>query len=381
MTLSRWPVNSQDEGWFVLIAALSGRALAAAARRAGYRPLVADLFGDLDTQAIAEANIRVPGSLAAGPRRLPLLQALDTLADGRAPIGLVCGSGFERRTSLLRTFARHHAILGNSPDVVARIANPTAFAELCGSADVPHPEIRDTAAPDGNWLEKRAGGAGGGHIRRAKPGRAPGRGRYLQHRVEGRSVSALFLADGHRSLVLGFNEQWADPVPGRPFRYCGAVRPASITASEESALTQAIERLVVPTGLVGLNSADFLLREEGFDLLEINPRPGATLDVYSDAEGTLFHLHIEAYRGRLPASPPTFPAAAAAAIVYAPRACVLPERFAWPGWAADRQPPGILVPVQGPLCTVRAEADGAAAARKLVQERTAEMLRLAGMVA
>ncbi len=50
----------------VLIAALSGRALAACARRGGYRPLVADLFGDLDTRELAEACERVPGSLARG---------------------------------------------------------------------------------------------------------------------------------------------------------------------------------------------------------------------------------------------------------------------------------------------------------------------------
>ena len=39
----------------ILIAAQSGRALAEAARRAGLRPFVADLFGDSDTLALSEA--------------------------------------------------------------------------------------------------------------------------------------------------------------------------------------------------------------------------------------------------------------------------------------------------------------------------------------
>ena len=39
----------------VLIAALSGRGLAASARRAGYEPLVADAFGDSDTAEHAAA--------------------------------------------------------------------------------------------------------------------------------------------------------------------------------------------------------------------------------------------------------------------------------------------------------------------------------------
>lgn len=374
------PVSSRHSGPFVLIAALSGRALAAAARRAGYQPLVADLFGDLDTQAIAAANVRVPGSLTAGPARRPLLEALDRLANGRAPVGLVYGSGFERRTSLLHAFARRHTLLGNPPDIVARMANPTIFADLCRSLDVSHPEIRYTAAPDGNWLRKRAGGAGGGHIRVAKPGRAPKHRHYLQRYVEGHPISALFLADGRRSLVLGFSQQWADPRPGRPFRYGGAVRPATFAAAEASNMAEVIERLVPTIGLVGLNSADFLSRGDGFDLLEINPRPGASLDVYSDPERRLFHLHVQACLGELPKMPPTFAAAAAAAIVYVPHACTLPEGFAWPDWTADRQPPGMMVPAQGPLCTVHAQADDATTARMLVQERTAMMLRLAGMV-
>jgi predicted ATP-grasp superfamily ATP-dependent carboligase len=377
---SHWPVSSRDSGRFVLIAALSGRALAAAARQAGYQPLVADLFGDVDTQAIAAANERVPGSLARGPARKPLLEALDRLADGRAPAGLVYGSGFERRTALLHAFARRHTLLGNSPDVVARTADPIAFSELCRSLDVPHPAIRYTAAPDENWLEKRAGGAGGGHIRMARPGVAPRRRHYLQRRAEGRPISALFLADGRRSLALGFSEQWADPRRGRPFRYGGAVRPATLAAADASAMAEVIERVVPAIGLVGLNSADFLLRGEGFDLLEINPRPGASLDVFSDAGGTLFHLHVQACRGWLPEEPPTFTAATAAAIVYVPRACALPEGFAWPDWAADRQAPGIVVPAGGPLCTVRAHADDATTARMLVQKRIAAMQRLARIV-
>ncbi len=115
---SSWPANlpESDSGRFVLIAALSARALAAAARRAGYMPLVADLFADLDTQSIAAASERVDGNLAIGFPKRPLLRALERLADGRAPVGLVYGSGFERRGSLLRALRDQHALLGNSPE-------------------------------------------------------------------------------------------------------------------------------------------------------------------------------------------------------------------------------------------------------------------------
>jgi len=113
--------------------------------------------------------------------------------------------------------------------------------------------------------------------------------------------------------------------------------------------------------------------------LEINPRPGATLDIFSDAEPPLLALHVQACRGRLPDSVTPSDGAHAAAVVYATRLCILPEGFPWPDWAADRQPPGLPVPANGPLCTVQARANDAAAARHLVERRIATMLELAGM--
>ena len=372
-------MSSRPSGGSILIAALSGRALAAAARAAGYRPLVADLFGDLDTQAIAEAHVRVPGSLARGPKRGALLDALDRLGEGREPAGLVYGSGFERRAALLASMAGRHALLGNSPAVVAELAHPERFAAMCRRLGVSHPEIRLRPAAGSGWLEKRAGGAGGAHIRAARSGAPPRHGHYLQRRAVGTPVSALFVSNGRDSLVLGFSEQWAAPLPERPFRYGGAVRPAVLTGTTAIAMRKAVAQLVRACGLVGLNSADFLVRPDGFDLLEINPRPGASLDVFADADGSVFSLHVEACRGRLPDAAPAWRDAAAAAVVFAPRRVTLPVGFVWPDWASDRQPSGLPVAAEGPLCTVRAEAETLDAARALVERRKAAILELAGM--
>ncbi len=54
-------------------------------------------------------------------------------------------------------------------------------------------------------------------------------------------------------------------------------------------------------------------------LLEINPRPGATLDIFDSGAKPLMRLHLEAVREkRLPASGLKFDDAMASAIVYAP---------------------------------------------------------------
>ena len=58
-------------------------------------------------------------------------------------------------------------------------------------------------------------------------------------------------------------------------------------------------RLARAIPLVGLNSADFLVDGDDFRLLEINPRPGATLDIFEPPKGSLFALHIAACEGEL----------------------------------------------------------------------------------
>lgn len=363
----------------VLIAAVSGRALATAARRAGFVPLVADLFRDLDTREIAGESIRVSGSLARGLSQQSLLGALDRLAEGRGPVGVVYGSGFEDRPALLAAVARRHRLIGTPPDTIARVKDPFAFAKLCRRAHIPHPETRRTGGAHGAWLQKRIGAAGGAHVR---PAVAPRSGRsrlYFQRHADGRPISALFLADGKRAMLLGFSEQWADPAPGQPFRYGGAARPASVPMAQSEQMGRAVGRLAFGSGVVGLCSADFLLRPDGFDLLEINPRPGATLDIFSDAEGRLFHLHLDACRGRLPQCAVTFAGAAAASVVYAPTTIRLPAGFAWPDWTADRQPSDEDVPAGAPLCTVIAEAQTACGARRLAAQRAAELLAMTGV--
>ena len=79
-----------------MIAAISGRALAAAARRAGYRPLVADFFCDTDTVALAERTRKLPGDLQNGVDTTRLIETLRQLAGKDRPVALVLGSGFER---------------------------------------------------------------------------------------------------------------------------------------------------------------------------------------------------------------------------------------------------------------------------------------------
>jgi len=361
----------------MLIAAASGRALAASARRGGYAPLVADFFADEDMVRTARAHVRLDDGLAHGMDARTLLAAFASLADGHRPAGAVCGTGFEDRPELLGAVARHWTLLGNGPEIVERVKDPLAFAKSCHDCGIPHPQT-SLAPPLSHvgWLVKRRGGAGGHHIRIAKAGDRADRRRYFQRRIPGSPVSALFLADGRRVLVLGFSVQWSSPTDSRPFRFGGAARPALLHTGVEAAMTTAVQRLVSKVPLVGLNSADFLVDGNRFHLLEINPRPGATLDIFEPRGGSLFALHVAACRGRLPSSPPGFAGARAAAIVYATSDIAPIPEMKWPPWTADRPCCGTSIEAGDPLCTVLARAANAADARKLVEARAALVLEM-----
>jgi predicted ATP-grasp superfamily ATP-dependent carboligase len=267
--------------------------------------------------------------------------------------------------------------LGNDPKTVATVKDPRAFATLCHDCAIPHPDtvLSPPADPNG-WLAKRKGGAGGIHIVRAEGNKHPNGEFYFQRATPGTPVSALFLADGRRALILGFSTQWASPTRRRPFRYGGAVRPAAIATDTASALAGAVHRLMQAIPLVGLNSADFLVDGNEFRLLEINPRPGATLDVFEPAEGSLFAMHVGACEGELADAPPRLDGAFAAATVYAESDIVASPATQWPDWTADRSPPGTAFKAGDPLCTVTAAADTAAAAKARVDERCKSVLAM-----
>ena len=354
----------------VLIAAASGRALAAAARRAGFRPLVADFFDDLDTRALAAANM-VAGDMERGFEAPQLIDRLLSLARQENPVGVVYGSGFEDRTEVLGEIARHFRLCGNRAEAVARTKDPRQLARACREFAIPHPEIRfDPPSEPSEWLIKRQGGGGGLHVVRAGSGR-PSPLDYYQRRVHGRPVSVLLLADGCRSRVLGMSQQWAAPSGDRPFRFGGAVRPAELDAASAQGICNAAAKLAAAFGLVGLNSVDFLLAPHTFHLLEINPRPGATLDIFADRR--LFAFHLESCGGHLPSEPLIFTTACATAIAYAPCDLASMPELDWPVWCMDRQKPGTYLRNGDPVCTVLAEAGEPEAARAIVGERLAAL--------
>jgi predicted ATP-grasp superfamily ATP-dependent carboligase len=359
-----------------LVVALSGRALAVAIRRSGRRARVIDLFGDTDTRASAEASMVVAGDFDRGFDEAALLEAAAELAPANAEplFGLVYSSGLESRPDVLARLARGRRLFGNTPEVVARTKSPREFFELLWRLKLPHPEVRfERPADPSGWLSKGVGGSGGGHVRRAREG-AEGEGQlYFQRRVAGRPIGVSFVANGHGARIIGCNEQWVSADDeATEFRFGGTLQPAVLSPAIARLLPEVVASLVPALGLVGLNSLDIMVEGDEFRIIEVNPRPGANLDIYDHLEGmSLFALHVAACQGDLPATIPALRMATAMSVIYAREASLVPAAIDWPPWVADRPAPGARIDPGAPICTVLDVASSAEAARQAITAKTA----------
>lgn len=361
----------------IVVAALSARALAAAARRAGWRPAAIDLFADLDTKQLAEPCLRLP---AEGLRLEsdPLREAL-ARPDLRG-LPLVYGAGFEDDPALLARLAEGRPLLGNRPEVVARVKDPFRFAATLAQLGIPHPPVAPAwDGSPGDHLSKRIGGSGGAHITPATDSKAKP-GWYIQRRVAGHALSVLFLADGAHAVIIGLSRQWCAPTLESPYRYGGAAGPWRCPERWTRTLPAMITRLAAAFELVGLNSADVLVTGSNLHLLEINPRPGATLDVFDRPPmPPLLGLHLDACGGRLPEQLPVLLGCRAALVFYADAPTRIEAGRRWPAWTADRSAPPTMIGRGEPVCTVFGEGPSATSARRHAERRQRELAALAAM--
>lgn len=354
----------------LIIAAVSARPFVQAAAAAGHDIIALDAFADQDTRRAARQVHRI-GYADGRFDAAEFMQVLRSL-DLDQIDGLAYGSGFEAAPALLEQAAQYVPLLGNSADMVRALKQPRRFFSLLDALAIAHPEV-SLDAPENNagWLLKHGGGSGGTHIRRMQGEHelAVEAHVYYQREVVGEAVSLLFAADGGQVRAIGYNRQWTAAAADIPYRYGGAVSRAQLPSRTQQALLHAAQQITAKVGLRGMNSLDALMDGDAIQVLEVNPRLSATFDLYRDADGALFDLHLRACAGDLSCWPPLPRRAKAQHIVYALEDLTIPPALAWPSWAADLPAPGSVVASGNPLCSALAEGEDAAQAQALAVTR------------
>lgn len=336
------------------------RALAQAAARAGFAPCAIDGFADRDTRAACAGRaLRLP-LRGFSPDWQQLDDAIRQMRRLHAPrgfAGAVAGGGLEACPELLDVLRAHAPLANAEPDAVRAAATPACWFALLDEIGAPHPKVslRESAKGPG-WLVKRAGGTGGLHVRPWRPGLKHEKGDYLQQRAPGRPASALFLAANGEARIVGWQRQLVAPTAELPFRYGGVVCDDALPTKAKASIAAVVEALARRLPLRGLAGLDFLVDGESVQVLELNPRPTASIALYPSLNP--FALHLEACAGRLPAAPLLHGwRPCGEAVLYATAPLSVPADFRWPHNCADL-PDGAAAFAPGePVCSLRASAD------------------------
>lgn len=366
----------------IAVAGLSARMMAEAASRDGFDVVALDVFGDADTRRAASAwrPIGMPGSLRIDAT--PLLAVLRELAARGDVAGWVAGSGFDGLPHLLSHGARLLPLIGTAACNVRRLRDPATFFAALQSHRIAHPPTSLQAPADrSGWLRKDMHSCGGWHIRDAAS--APpsiAAHRYFQRRSPGVPMSATFIGNGERALVLGINELTVRRIGAHPFVYAGAVGPVDVAPLITAQVDAALRSLVPAFGLRGLCSLDFMRDGEQFEVLEVNPRPPASMALYEGrVAGGLMAAHVAAsVEGELPDAVLPLPVLRGTEIVFARHAMPIDEAAAsviahWPG-THDLPAEGTTVGARDPLCSLGASGASAAQVRDALASARAGLL-------
>ena len=367
--------------------------MADSASRAGWDVHAADLFCDLDLQAIAKVAVPVAHGTDDAATGYPW--SLITAAEDFPPSTAWCYTGaIENHPDLIDAIARVRPLAGNPSDVVRRLRDPAELAPAASAAGLSFPETLsspDGVPLDGTWLIKPLAGAGGRGIRRwtravadqtmpraTKANQLP----IWQRYTTGTPLSASFCFSEGATRLLGVSRQligepWCH---AGPFAWCGAV--ALQTASgrtDTDPLVASLERLggvlaerFRPVGLVGVDLvAD---AAASITVIEVNPRPTASMELFErSGSGSIAADHLAACGFATPSAitleqPLPLPASTwAKAVLFATEPtpvsqslidCLTRETSPWTqadrGWPAlaDIPRPGQTIATGAPVVTI-----------------------------
>lgn len=369
----------------LLVVGFNVRPLARSAKKAGYRVLAIDFWGDLDLPQWVDEYIAVLDQQPdERPDRPPiptanaLIEGVQQLLDKHGPVKYIIASGgFDDHPEAWHHLNQLGPLKGNPPKTLIRARDREQTHKLaikCGAA-VPksfeaitsqqyESAINQLVLP---ILVKPKHGSGGFHSRvlrtEAETEHYAQRHQFsgahpilIQELIHGTDVSVSVLGSGTNTATVSINEQLiglAELCKSRTKAYCGNIVPLEADLEAKSRLASVSEDISNHLGLIGSNGFDYVVDDEGIPyFMEINPRIQATIEAIELVfNNNLVMLHLDACAGRLPKESPEAQAFCARLIVYAKFNCAIPNLSNIPG-VVDIPMPGSIAERGDPVCTI-----------------------------
>ena len=227
------------------------------------------------------------------------------------------------------------------------------MAGLCAECGVAAPETSLDAARRRQRLAGQKRGGAGGAMSPRRGGARDGEKIYFQRGAPGRPCPRSPRRRRRREIAR-FQRAMARADAGEPFRFGGCGRPIAPPPAAVEAMRAAVDSLTRAARARRPQQRSTFSSRARTWLIEINPRPGATLDMFEPTAGCSGPAHIDACRGRLPdtTAPRSRSARAARSRLRRARHRGRGEPE-WPDWAADRPLRGGAVPRARPIHSLR----------------------------
>ncbi len=329
---------------------------AQSARNGGWKPIVIDQFADQDTSDLAQRAVKIDfDCLDASQEEFRLVA--DEFGASGSELGVIYGSGVDYKFRFLEFLFNEFVVYGNEIEVLKLYYEPYRFFLRLKSLGIPFPDTHFHSPGQGKgWLVKESFSEGGRGVRYFDSIATYDAGDYFQKYLVGPVLTALFLADGKHAIIIGFNSQWISRGDARqPFLFSGLINCVDLVSEQKELIKSYIDCLVEKTELKGLNSLDFILDSDICKIIELNPRPSASMALYDmDYPNGLLAEHITACQGRIDLRPIDNANVRAIKVVYAPVDSKIPEFCEWPDWCVDRPIPGARILAGEAICSVTA---------------------------
>lgn len=367
------PAAGDDPRPRLLIVGCSTRAAAWSAMRAGFRPVCADQFGDLDLHAVAEVIpvTDYPGSL---PQDLCEVQTDFWMYTGAM-------ENYPAVLTQLESLPQLGELYGITATSLATLRDPWFLQEIAQDAGLPTVACRDTP-PDANdpspWLLKPQKSGGGIGVRRAEERQTPTdvRAYYWQRFITGPVGSAVFRIQGHQLELIGFTRLQCGLVDSgctEPFSYGGNIGPWELRLRDELQLIAAAHRISQAVPVRGLFGIDFVWTNDGPCLLEVNPRYTASVELLESAWQfpALSHAPLTDYvRTRQTRSYGKRVLYARSQVMAPDLSRLIPRASIWSiSFAADLPHSGHLLEPGQPVCTIFATGSTEREVERKLQRR------------
>ncbi len=329
--------------------------LVQAANNAGLKPLVIDLFADLDTQTYAVDFKQITALTIEC-----LTPVVDYFIQHYAVTEVIYGSGFEQHPNSLHYLHNRLTLLGNTPETFIKLQDKAHFFSVLNKLNIPYPEtvfIAPNTTQD--WLIKPKRGQGGVGIQRIRSTNlglyAKDTAVYWQKYQRGSQHSVLFLADGQQLQVIGFNTQWTTRLNGSDeFIFAGIMNYCKLTEAHKTRIIDWLSKLVPAFALKGLNSLDFIHDYGNSYILEINPRLSASLQLY-EVDLLLRHIRVGTTLMEQRLTPPPqsgYTGYTGYQIIYAEQDIQIPEGYIWENGTMDIPSAGAMCKTGQPICSI-----------------------------